>query len=68
MNSENQIWGLIWSSLQEVSLQGSQRQEVPLGRERHFLKLEKTLFVVYFSYVILHRIKIVIVNPKTYTN
>ena len=34
MNSENQIWGLIWSSLQEVSLQGSHRQEVPLGRNK----------------------------------
>lgn len=38
MNSENQIWSLIWSSLREVSLQGSQRQEVPSGRD------EETLF------------------------
>lgn len=53
MNSENQIWDLIWSSLQEVSLQGSQNQEVPLGDTRHFLKLQNkgTLVLVYFRYV-----------------
>lgn len=34
MNSENQIWSLIWSSLQEVSLQGSQRQEAPSGTDQ----------------------------------
>lgn len=31
MKSENQIWGLIWSSLQEVSLQGSHGRMVASG-------------------------------------
>lgn len=46
MNSENQIWSLIWSSLQEVSLQGSQRQEVPSGTdERLFEASEQGNFI-----------------------
>lgn len=52
MNSENQIWGLIWSSLQEVSLQGSQRQEVPLGRdEAVFEAAEQGNYILFCFYL-----------------
>ena len=46
MNSENQIWGLIWSSLQEVSLQGCQRQDVPLGKQDTFESKNQGNFIV----------------------
>lgn len=60
MNSENQIWSLIWSSLREVSLQGSQRQEVSSGERR------KTLFEAWqqgnFIYFLGGFILVVVVN------
>lgn len=35
MNSENQIWALIWNSLLEVPVTGESRGEpVPLGRDK----------------------------------
>lgn len=55
MNSENQIWSLIWSSLREVSLQGSQRQEVSSGERRKplFEAWQQGNFINFFGFILL---------------
>lgn len=54
MNSENQIWSLIWSSLREVSLQGSQRQEVSSGERRKtlFEGWQRGNFIKFFGFIL----------------
>lgn len=66
MNSENQIWSLIWSSLQEVSLQGSQTQEVPSGRDETLWSFKTRKLLVYFEWcgVFVCKSKTVMVHLK----
>ena len=68
MNSENQIWSLIWSSLQEVSLQGSQRREVPSGRDETLFEASKqgnfSFFFILVKVASVCKVEIVVVNSR----